>query len=89
MAQAAEMRKAQDEYIRQTAGTAAPASGVDDIAKAKSLLDSGAITQAEFDAHQGQGPGLILTALSSSLSVVRRGRLLLFVCSRVQITPAE
>jgi ABC-type multidrug transport system fused ATPase/permease subunit len=50
MEQAAEMQKAQAEYIRQTAGTAAPASGVDDIAKAKSLLDSGAITQAEFDA---------------------------------------
>ena len=50
LAQAAEQRKLQDEYIRQTAGTAAPASGVDDIAKAKSLLDTGAITQAEFDA---------------------------------------
>ncbi len=50
MAQAAEMRKAQDDYIRQTAGTAAGGSSVDDIAKAKSLLDSGAITQAEFDA---------------------------------------
>ena len=50
MEQAAEMQKAQAEYIRQTAGTAAPASSVDDIAKAKSLLDSGAISQAEFDA---------------------------------------
>ncbi len=50
MEQAAEMRKAQDEYIRQTAGTAGGSSSVDDIAKAKSLLDSGAITQAEFDA---------------------------------------
>jgi hypothetical protein len=49
MQQAAEMRKAQDDYIRQTAG-AAGSSSVDDIAKAKSLLDSGAITQAEFDA---------------------------------------
>ena len=49
MEQASEMQKAQAEYIRQTAGTAGPASGVDDIAKAKSLLDSGAITQAEFD----------------------------------------
>ena len=50
IAQAPEMRKAQDEYIRQTAGTACGGSSVDDIAKAKSLLDSGAITQAEFDA---------------------------------------
>ena len=49
MQQAADMRKAQDDYIRQTAG-AAGSSSVDDIAKAKSLLDSGAITQAEFDA---------------------------------------
>lgn len=47
MEQATEMRKQQDEYIRATAG--APSS-VDDIAKAKSLLDSGAISQAEFDA---------------------------------------
>lgn len=46
MAQAAQMRTSQDEYIRQTAGSA---SSVDDIAKAKSLLDSGAISQAEFD----------------------------------------
>ena len=50
VAQATEQRKLQDEYIRQTAGASTPASGVDDIAKAKSLLDTGAITQAEFDA---------------------------------------
>ncbi|WP_203581450.1 SHOCT domain-containing protein [Microbacterium hibisci] len=47
--QAQELRAAQDAYIRQTAGTGG-ASAADDIAKAKSLLDSGAITQAEFDA---------------------------------------
>jgi hypothetical protein len=47
MAQAAEMRKAQDEYIRQAAGSG---STVDDIAKAKALLDAGTISQAEFDA---------------------------------------
>lgn len=50
MKQAAEMRKAQDEYIRQAAGSAGGGSTVDDISKAKSLLDSGAISQAEFDA---------------------------------------
>jgi len=47
MAQAAEIRAAQDSYIRQTAGSGG--STVEDITKAKTLLDSGAITQAEFD----------------------------------------
>lgn len=47
MAQAQEMREQQDAYIRATAGSSGGAA--DDIAKAKSLLDSGAITQAEFD----------------------------------------
>jgi Short C-terminal domain len=36
-----------DDYIRQTAGSSGPAT---EIEKAKQLLDSGAITQAEFDA---------------------------------------
>ena len=36
---------AMDEYVRQTAGGSAS-----EIAKAKELLDSGAITQTEFDA---------------------------------------
>ncbi|MHC2998378.1 SHOCT domain-containing protein [Microbacterium sp. HJ5] len=44
--QAQELRTQQDAYIRATAGTG---SATDDIAKAKSLLDSGAISQAEFD----------------------------------------
>ena len=35
-----------DEYVRQTAGSGGPAAEID---KAKQLLDSGAITQAEFD----------------------------------------
>ncbi|MGW9585471.1 SHOCT domain-containing protein [Microbacterium sp. NPDC055455] len=48
IAQAQELRAAQDAYIRQTAGSGG--SAADDIAKAKTLLDSGAITQAEFDA---------------------------------------
>jgi len=45
--QATEMRRQQDEYIRATAGSS---SSVDDIAKAKSLLDAGAISKSEFDA---------------------------------------
>ena len=36
-----------DDYVRKTAGSEGGAS--DQIAKAKQLLDSGAITQAEFD----------------------------------------
>ena len=44
--QAQEMRAQQDAYIRSTAGTS---SAADDIAKAKSLLDSGAISSEEFE----------------------------------------
>ena len=47
--QAKEMQAAQAEYI-QSVAKSAPASATDQIASAKSLLDSGAITQAEFDA---------------------------------------
>jgi hypothetical protein len=36
-----------DDYVRQAAGTGGPAS---EIEKAKQLLESGAITQAEFEA---------------------------------------
>jgi hypothetical protein len=38
-----------DEYVRETAG-AGGASATAEIERAKALLDSGAITQAEFDA---------------------------------------
>jgi type VI protein secretion system component VasK len=47
--QAGEMRKAQvatDSYIQEVAGRSNPA---DQIATAKNLLDSGTITQTEFD----------------------------------------
>ena len=48
MAEVAEMKAAQDQYIQEVAGTKAnPAA---QIADAKSLLDSGAINQTEFDA---------------------------------------
>jgi hypothetical protein len=46
----ADMQRSQEQfnaYVRETAGTGGPA---EEIAKAKELLDSGAITQEEFEA---------------------------------------
>ena len=48
--QAQEMQAAQAEYIKSVAGSSGGSSSTDQIASAKSLLDSGAITQAEFEA---------------------------------------
>jgi len=41
------MKEQQDTYIREVAGNASP---VDQVAKAKAMLDAGAISQSEFDA---------------------------------------
>ena len=46
--QAQELHAAQTEYIKSVAGSSG-GSSTDQIASAKSLLDSGAITQAEFE----------------------------------------
>ena len=48
IAKAQAQQQQMDEYVRQTAGTGGGAAA--EIDKAKQLLDSGAITQAEFDA---------------------------------------
>ena len=45
--EARQVQAATDQYIRQTAGAASPS---DEIAKAKALLDSGTITQQEYEA---------------------------------------
>jgi hypothetical protein len=44
-----EMQERQAEYIKSVAGGSSAASTTDQIASAKSLLDSGAITPQEFD----------------------------------------
>jgi hypothetical protein len=56
--EAKQYHAATDQYIRQTVGAVSPS---DEIAKAKALLDSGTITQAEYDqlkakalSHPGQ-----------------------------------
>lgn len=52
-AQARDMQRAQDQYIRSVAA----ASPADEIAKAKALLDAGTITEAEYDALKARALG--------------------------------
>ena len=53
MKESRQMQQATDTYIRQVAG----ASPADEIAKAKTLLDSGTITPAEFSAIKARALG--------------------------------
>ena len=56
MAAAAQQQAEQEKYIQQVAST--PQGPAEQIASAKALLDAGTITQAEFDALEGQGARL-------------------------------
>jgi hypothetical protein len=55
---AADQQAQFDDYVRTTAGTGAAS----EIEKAKALLDSGTITQAEFDAIKAKALGAATTA---------------------------
>ena len=49
MAHAQAQRAQMDDYVREVAGTSGSGGSAAEIAQAKTLLDSGAIDQAEFD----------------------------------------
>jgi len=49
-ARAAQQRRSMDEYIRTVAATPSGGDGAAELAKARELLDSGAITPSEYEA---------------------------------------
>lgn len=55
--EAQQIQQAQDAYIKSVAGGTTGASPADEIAKAKSLLDAGTISQAEYDALKAKALG--------------------------------
>ena len=62
-AQMQQVKAQQDDYIKSVAGS----SPADQIAQAKSLLDSGAISQAEFDAIKAKALALALALVPARL----------------------
>ena len=51
---AMDMKKAQDEYIRNVAGSGGGASSADELTKLAALRDSGALTEEEFAAQKAK-----------------------------------
>ena len=57
MKEAEQIKQAQDAYIQSVAGSGAKHSPAEEIARAKSLLDAGTISQAEYDQLKAKALG--------------------------------